>query len=277
VTAPLPSRRTPRGAQPFSPAARRALALIALGVMAFILACGSFVTRPTRLARTPTAIGAAAVVDAPAVLTPTATAETAATLVTAMPAATPTETPVPTPTPLPTTAPAPGTSLVIGQPARVIAAGGINLREKPGMDALRLGKLAPGAVVQVLEGPVSGPQYRWWRVRDRRNLEGWVAEGDADGPWLTADVGEPRPVNRPVVRGDTVVVTTQEGKVLTVRFEAGVDSVVARRLRRGARLTVLDGPVDVDGYRWWQVQDADGRQGWAAEGDAETRWLTPLE
>ena len=145
------------------------------------------------------------------------------------------------------------------------------------MDALRLGKLAPGAVVQVLEGPVSGPQYRWWRVRDRRNLEGWVAEGDADGPWLTADVGEPRPVNRPVVRGDTVVVTTQEGKVLTVRFEAGVDSVVARRLRRGARLTVLDGPVDVDGYRWWQVQDADGRQGWAAEGDAETRWLTPLE
>lgn len=189
----------------------------------------------------------------------------------------PTELPSPTPTLPPTAAPAPGISLVIGQPARVIAAGGINVREKPGMDALRLGKLAPGAVVQVLEGPVSGPQYRWWRVRDRRNLEGWVAEGDADGPWLTADVGEPRPVNRPVVRGDTVMVTTQEGKVLTVRFEAGIDSVVARRLRRGALLTVVEGPVDVDGYRWWQVQDADGRQGWAAEGDAETRWLTPLE
>lgn len=274
MTPPLSFRRDPRDAQPFSPAARRALALIALGVMAFILACGSFVTRPTRLARTPTV---AATILEPATLPPTTPVASAPTLAAEAPTPSPTELPSPSPTPPPAAAPAPGISLVIGQPARVIAAGGINVREKPGMDALRLGKLAPGAVVQVLEGPVSGPQYRWWRVRDRRNLEGWVAEGDADGPWLTAEVGEPRPVNRPVVRGDTVMVTTQEGKVLTVRFEAGVDSVVARRLRRGALLTVLEGPVDVDGYRWWQVQDADGRQGWAAEGDAETRWLTPLE
>ncbi len=276
MTSPFSSRRATGGAQPLSPAARRALVLIALGAMAFILACGSFVTRPTRLARTPTMAAVAAMVE-PATSTPTTPAEAAPTPTAGAPIPSPTALSSPTPTPPPTAAPAPGISLVIGQPARVIAVGGINVREKPGMDALRLGKLAPGAVVQVLEGPVSGPQYRWWRVRDRRNLEGWVAEGDAAGPWLTADVGEPRPVNRPVVRGDTVMVTTQEGKVLTVRFEAGVDSVVARRLRRGALLTVLEGPVDVDGYRWWQVQDADGRQGWAAEGDAETRWLTPLE
>jgi hypothetical protein len=145
------------------------------------------------------------------------------------------------------------------------------------MDQERIGRLASGALVQVLEGPVQGAEYRWWRVRDRRGLEGWVAERDGEDQWLSPQVGEPRPVNRPVMRGDEVVVTTEKGKVLTVRFEAGLDSVVARRLRAGARLKVIDGPVDVDGYRWWQVVDQEGRQGWAAEGDQETRWLTPIE
>jgi uncharacterized protein YgiM (DUF1202 family) len=164
-----------------------------------------------------------------------------------------------------------------GQPARVAAIGGLNMRQKPGMDQLRIGKLAPGALVQILEGPVESPPYRWWRVRDKRGLEGWVAEGDGQDEWLSPQIGEPRPVNRPVVRGDEVVVTTHKGNVLTVRFEAGLDSVVARRLRAGTHLKVVDGPVDVDGYRWWQIEDQEGRRGWAAEGDQETRWLTPIE
>ncbi|NOZ28219.1 MAG: SH3 domain-containing protein, partial [Chloroflexi bacterium] len=200
-----------------------------------------------------------------------------------LPPATPTPIPTPTPTTRPgptptfTPTPEPGTALMPGHPARVVAAGGLNVREEPGIDQQRVGRLAPGALVRVLEGPVQGEQYRWWKVRDKRGLEGWVADGDEEDEWLSPQIGEPRPVNRPVLRGDEVVVTTQKGKVLTMRFEAGLDSVVARRLRPGTRLKVIGGPVDVDGYRWWQVVDPNGRQGWAAEGDEENRWLTPIE
>jgi len=249
--------------------------IIALLIIAglLILACGSFVPRPTRTPRwvppTETPVVAAAAGDAPTVITPR--------LVRPSPIPTPTPTRRPEPTPTFTPTPVPGTVLLPGHPARVVAAGGLNVREHPGIDQRRIGRLAPGALVRVLEGPVQGEQYRWWKIRDKRGLEGWVAEGDGEDEWLSPKIGDPRPVNRPVLRGDEVVVTTQKGKVLTMRFEAGLDSVVARRLRPGTRLKVIGGPVDVDGYRWWQVVDPDGRQGWAAEGDKENRWLTPIE
>ncbi len=232
-----------------------------------ILACGSFAPRPTRTPRAITPIG-----PSPAMATPAAMPDAPTPL-----PEIPTLTPTPSPTSTFTPTPLPGTVLMPGQPARVVAAGGLNVRQRPGIDQLRIGKLAPGALVQVLEGPIKSPPYRWWRVRDKRGLEGWVADSDGQDEWLSPQIGEPRPVNRPVVRGDEVVVTTQKGNVLTVRFEAGLDSVVARRLRAGTRLKVVDGPVDVDGYRWWQVVDQEGRRGWAAEGDQETRWLTPIE
>ncbi len=244
------------------------LALGALLASVFILACGSFVPRPTRTPR------ATPPTNTPMVVAAGVSATTTPVPTVPLPTDTPTP-PGPTPTFTPT--PVPGTVLMPGQPARVVAAGGLNVREKPGIEQMRVGRLAPGALVQVLEGPVQGAQYRWWRIRDRRGLEGWVADGDEEDEWLSPQIGQPRPVNRPVVRGDEVVVTTRKGKVLTMRFEAGLDSVVARRLRPGTRLKVIGGPVDVDGYRWWQVVDPDGRQGWAAEGDRETRWLTPIE
>ncbi|MCS7222446.1 MAG: SH3 domain-containing protein [Anaerolineae bacterium] len=246
---------------------QQTLVIPALIAVLLILACGSFAPRPTRTPRAITPMGLTQ-----ATATPEATQDTPTSL-----PELPTLAPTPSPTSTFTPTPPPGMALMSGQPARVVAAGGLNVRQQPGMDQPRIGKLAPGALVQVLEGPVQGTGYRWWRVQDRRGLEGWVAEGNGEEQWLSPQIGEPRPVSRPVVRGDEVVVTTQKGNVLTVRFEAGLDSVVARRLRAGARLKVVDGPVDVDGYRWWQVEDQEGRRGWAAEGDQETRWLTPIE
>jgi hypothetical protein len=45
-----------------------------------------------------------------------------------------------------------------------------------------------------------------------------------------------------------------------------------------AQLSVAEGPVEANGYRWWKVTNDSGNIiGWAAEGDGEDRWLTPLE
>ncbi len=52
----------------------------------------------------------------------------------------------------------------------------------------------------------------------------------------------------------------------------------ARRLGRfgtGIRVTVQEGPVEADNYRWWKVIDSAGTAGWIADGDGQTTWLTP--
>ena len=41
------------------------------------------------------------------------------------------------------------------------------------------------------------------------------------------------------------------------------------------RVTVVEGPTDAEGFRWWKVDDGGGNVGWVAESDGETEWLSP--
>ncbi|MBN1200298.1 MAG: SH3 domain-containing protein [Anaerolineae bacterium] len=63
--------------------------------------------------------------------------------------------------------------------------------------------------------------------------------------------------------GDVVRVQTTGGDTLNLRAEPGGE--VLTRLADGTPVTILDGPRDVDGYRWWQVRTGDGLVGWAVE------------
>ena len=223
------------------------------------LACGNVLPRPDPTAPRPTA-------------TPTAVELTLTWTATPYPTATPTPAPtVPTATPTPL----PPDALRPDAPARVVARTGINVREAPATGSKQSGRFAPGVLVTVREGPVEADGYRWWRVESGQGLNGWVADGDAEDVWLTGDVGEPRPVNRPVRHGDRVVVTTTGGRWLALRYQAA--GTLMRRVAAGTQFTAKDGPVDAEGFRWWLLADDEGMEGWAAESDKETRWLTPLE
>jgi uncharacterized protein YgiM (DUF1202 family) len=244
------------------------LSTAVIGVTLTLVACGQILPRPTPTPPLPTATSTR-------LLPPTATD----TPIPAQPTATDTPAllqPTPstaTPTPLP---PPPGGALKVGQTVRVIATDGLNVREKAGTQAKRLGRFASGALVQVEGGPEVADGYNWWLVSDKGGLKGWVAEKSQAGEtWLTPNIGEPRPVARPVRKGDQVVVTSDQP--LSLRFQAGLNAVVDRRVEPGTRFTVRDGPVEADGRRWWQLVDKDGREGWAAEGTANDRWLTPIE
>jgi hypothetical protein len=180
----------------------------------------------------------------------------------------------PEPAPIPT----PAGNIVVGQQARIVAVSGVNIRQEPSTSAARAGFYASGALVDVLEGPVSADDYVWWKVDDRYGKSGWIAAGDGDAIWLNGEIGEPRPVNRQVRLGDMVYVSVAPGKVLTIRFEPGKNGFVSRRVKAGTLLFTLEGPVIIDGLRWWRVRrDEDGLTGWAAEGDRENRWLKPME
>ncbi len=52
---------------------------------------------------------------------------------------------------------------------------------------------------------------------------------------------------------------------LNLRAAPGTGSDVVRApLTAGEYVAILAGPVEAEGYRWWQVQSADGVIGWLA-------------
>ncbi|MCO6452067.1 MAG: SH3 domain-containing protein [Caldilineales bacterium] len=229
------------------------------------LACGSFAPRPASQPTpwpTPT--------SRPPTATPTARVQPRD-----IAAVTPTPELAPTQEPLPTATPA--GNVQMGQQARIVARTGLNIRSEPSTAAALAGRFGAGVLVQLIGGPTEADGYLWWQVDDLHGRAGWVAAGDGTDLWVNGEIGEPRPVGRAVRPGDTVAVTVRPGLALAVRYEPSQSSITVRRVVRNTQFEIIGGPVSVDDYRWWKVRRADGLTGWAAEGDSETRWLSPIE
>lgn len=249
----------------------RVLLALSLTWAAPALACGSFAPRPTP---TPTTPPVAQVTQAPGESTGGDATPVPIELATE-PAA---ETPTPLPTPTFTATPAPGTALTAGQPARVVAPGGLNMRDAASTGGTLIVQLGTGQRVDVLEGPVSADGFTWWRVDDGQGNVGWVAQGDGETEWLSPRLGDVQAVNRPPRVGDRVTVSTEVGQQLSVRALPGTDAPLLTRVNANDQFTVLAGPQEADGFTWYQIRnDAGTIEGWAADGDGTTRWLSPLE
>jgi len=64
--------------------------------------------------------------------------------------------------------------------------------------------------------------------------------------------------------GVTAYVQKAGGKNLRLRDKPGLDSNAFAGLAPGTSMTLLDGPVQDDGYPWWHIRTSDGREGWVA-------------
>lgn len=232
------------------------------------LACGGFQVRVTPVVK-----------PSPS---PTVTATARLNTATPVPLAAAPATRPPTATMTPTPSPTPAPGLAPGKSARVAASGGLNVRDKASTSGKLVGKLGPGAIVTVRAGPTTADGYTWWEVDDGVGTKGWVAAGTPQDPWLVPEPGRGeargggRLVNRPIRAGDRVQVTTEEGRMLTIREAAGVDAPPVARVLPGTQLIVRGGPVREGDYLWWQVE-GEQIKGWAAEGPLNDRWLTPVE
>ena len=53
---------------------------------------------------------------------------------------------------------------------------------------------------------------------------------------------------------------------LRIRNEPGLESFYIKVVKEGEVFTIIDGPIELDGYEWWQVQsDGDAKiTGWCA-------------
>lgn len=248
----------------------RALLFLCLLWLIPTLACGSFAPRPTP---TPSPI--------PAITNNTGTEAPSTSVATPLPQM-PTDTPVPEVTeavtetePTPAPPPTGGNALAPGQQARVTAPAGLNYRESPSSSAALIGQFGTGQLVTILEGPVSANNFTWWRIDDGSANVGWAADGDGETVWISPQLGDPQPVNRAPRVGDRVVVSTGQ---LSIRSTPGTNAPLVTRANPGQQFTVLAGPQSVNGLSWYQIRSDNGStEGWAADGDGTTRWLSPLE
>ena len=87
---------------------------------------------------------------------------------------------------------APDISLQLGDWARVSVDPPLpnKIRSQPGSNGEMTGQVGPGENVLVLDGPRCADGYTWWFVRSLDGLEGWTAEGDAEGYWLVEPISE---------------------------------------------------------------------------------------
>jgi hypothetical protein len=267
----------------------RALFAVALIWALPTLACGSFAPRPTPTPTvpppTPTLPGASADNTQPTAAAPTPEPPSINPVGTgvATPAPPITATVPVTATATPSATGGPVGGLAPGQPARVTAPAGLNLRDQASTAGNLLVQLDTGGIVTVLEGPVQADNFTWWRVQDSTGRTGWVAQGDAETVWLTPEgaggaSAPPQPQNRPPRVGERVQVTMGDGGQLSVRAQPGTAAALVARVNTGTQYTILAGPQSADGDNWFQIRSDDGSvQGWAAEGEGTDRWLSPLE
>lgn len=192
----------------------------------------------------------------------------------------PTATQPPLPTPTFTVTPLPGTALIVGQPARVVAPNGLNMRQAATSASQLVLQLGTGQLVTILSGPSTADGFTWWQVQDQQGNSGWIADGDDETTWLSPSIGDPQPVGRPPQVGDRVRVTMSGDAQLTIRALPGTDGPLITRANPGREFTVVNGPQSANGYNWYQIRSDDGGiLGWAADSDLqkEDRWLSPIE
>jgi hypothetical protein len=91
-----------------------------------------------------------------------------------------------------------------------------------------------------------------------------TVEPPASGPSATSSLV-------PYLAEDVLLQVSVEG--LRMRATASNGADVVRTLDYGEVVRVMSGPVEADGYAWYEVLDLDSRSGWVAMGGGGEPWL----
>lgn len=144
----------------------------------------------------------------------------------------------------------PGQYLLVSWPL------GLPLNLSPIATSRRVTMLSQGSMVRVVGGPAQTHEQVWWQVKTMlTDQTGWIAPSDTVNVFV-----KPLPV---MVAGDTVRVTAMERRLLYAAPGSGQKLVTA--LTPYTLLRLLDGPQELDGYLWYQVERSeDGIRGWVA-------------
>lgn len=135
-----------------------------------------------------------------------------------------------------------------------VATDSLRLRGGPGTSAPILAELPDGTTLTVTGGPVGAEGYTWYSVRTVAGASGWVAER-----YLAGGPGRDAFEATGIAPGAPALV---DAASLNVRAGPGLAAPVNAQLLAGTWLMVVAGPVDTNGYHWYQVDTANGLTGW---------------
>ena len=137
---------------------------------------------------------------------------------------------------------------------RTVTTSSLSVRDGAGTSNTRIDTAPQGTTGSVTDGPVNSDGYTWYEIA----YDDGIADGWSAANWLEATRFK---------MNDRAVTTDY----LWVRDGPGTSYTHIDDAPSGTEGTIVDGPIDSDGYTWWKV-DYDGgvSTGWAAQG---TDWL----
>jgi uncharacterized protein YraI len=144
----------------------------------------------------------------------------------------------------------------------------LNLRTGPSTDFDIL-RIMPAGSTVTLTGEESDDFYGV--IFD--DVQGWAYGGALDfGTAAPAPTPSPAPSATPVPSATPAPSATPEPtanatvvvEALNVRAAPGLDGALVAVLAQGARVEIVGGPEEVDGFTWLEVSGAGGIQGWVA-------------
>ena len=190
---------------------------------------------------------------------------------------------------------APVPRLIVGSAGRVLPGDANNVRDAASRSGALIGEIPGGEPFDVLGGPVCADSMNWWQVQ-YGDFTGWTVEGSGSEYWVEpvedassdeAPTPEPTAITevapqevpefQPPVNAMNVLETGAQVRVinddpasdtitLTIRAEPGRSAGGLAQALEGDLLTIIGGPEEADGLRWWRVETARGTQGWVVEG-----------
>ncbi len=168
--------------------------------------------------------------------------------------------------------------LEVGGP--VIIRGGVNIRSGPSLAEALVNYTSEETLAAVTEGPVCANGFNWWRVNMPAGNDGWVAEGRPDAEYFVVVPPSVLEENacapaQPFVQGERLVVLSS----VRLRQNAGTAGLVLTVVPAGELVTVLSGPMCVDGLNWWLVDATVVNfpyRGWIAESAAGSQYVQSL-
>jgi uncharacterized protein YgiM (DUF1202 family) len=128
---------------------------------------------------------------------------------------------------------------------------GINLRTEPGTDVERVVILYANETATVIDGPFEDDGHVWYQLESAQGT-GWGASR-----FLALGTADPGTAKSLAV-GDIVAVDTDG---INLRETAGLSGTPVVVIYNGTQGTVVDGPVQVDGYSWFHLETTQG-SGW---------------
>lgn len=153
----------------------------------------------------------------------------------------------------------------------------LDLREEPSVNSRSLERVRLGDHVSVLENPsVTADGVSWVQLQTRNGNRGWLPDiFNQSRTILTYEseiLGEQR--HSIEVGGQAMVCATfpHEDMPQWSRPNGSID----RRLRSGAIVDIISGPVERPNGEWWQVIDIQGNSGWMVDSEDGTRSLIGL-